>query len=247
VLYAKRDDMHRNKWPKTLPPLTTEQQIISDDFMKYWHETLASNKKFNIIENFNHGYPAKHRPNDFIKTLEIGAGLGEHLRYEKLSDVQLGNYVALEIRDNMAKQIRLNHPTIDVQVADCQQDLPYCDHYFDRIIAIHVLEHLANLPAAIREIYRICDKNKGIFSVVIPCEGGFAYSCARRLSAKRLFEKRYQQSYDWFIQREHLSMPYEIMEELAPYFTIAHRSYFPLQIPSVHMNLCIGLTLKPRI
>ena len=35
------------------------------------------------------------------------------------------------------------------------------DGYFDRILAVHVLEHLPNLPAAIRECYRLCNKTKG--------------------------------------------------------------------------------------
>ncbi len=92
------------KWPKIFPPLTADQQVISDDFMKYWHEVLSS--RYGIIDKFNHDYSVKHAQNDFVTTLEIGAGLGEHLEYEKLTDQQRQNYVALELRENMAAQIR---------------------------------------------------------------------------------------------------------------------------------------------
>ena len=91
--------MKTTPWPKVLPPLATEQKRISDDFMKYWHEVLP--KKYGVVDDFNHGYPVKHAPANFRTTLEIGAGLGEHLAYEKLTGEQEGGYVALE----MARQL----------------------------------------------------------------------------------------------------------------------------------------------
>jgi hypothetical protein len=99
---------------------------------------------------------------------------------------------------------------------------------------------------AVREMHRLCDKQVGVFSVVIPCEGSPAYTLARRISAQRIFEKRYNQSYRWFIEREHINRPEEILDELAPYFTIEHRSFFPLPVPAALCNLVIGLTLRPR-
>lgn len=238
--------MKSNKWPKTFSPLTAEQEIIRDDFMKYWHEILASRAIFNTIENFNHQYATQHFPHDFLTTLEVGAGLGEHLNYENLSTEQRKNYVALEMREQMAAEIKLAFPDVKTVVGDCQKRLAFPDGYFDRIIAIHVLEHLPNLPAAIKEMYRLCNKTKGYFSVVIPCEGGLAYSFARKISAKRIFERRYKQSYQWFIEREHVNIPAEIIEELKIYFDIQHQRFFPMIVPFVNCNLCIGMTLRPK-
>lgn len=235
-----------SKWPKVLSALTPQQIEISNDFMRHWHEVLASRSQYSVIEKFNHGYPVKNSPPFFLRTLEIGAGLGEHLNYEKLTPEQLRNYTALEIRENMAAKIKTLFAAVNVHVGDCQEKLPFRDHYFDRILAIHVLEHLPNLPAAIAEMHRLCNKEKGIFSVVIPCEGGFAYSLARKISAQRIFERRYKQSYQWFIEREHLNKPQEILTELKPYFEIVHRRFFPLSFLSVQANLCIGMTLRPR-
>lgn len=235
-----------NKWPKCFPPLTKEQESISNDFMKHWHETLSSGWKFRLIEKFNHNYAVKNSPQMFLTTLEIGAGLGEHLNYERLSADQKRNYVALELRENMAEKIKASFPEIQTMVGDCQKTLPYVDGHFDRILAIHVLEHLPNLPAAIKEMYRLCNKEKGTLSIVIPCEGGLAYGQARKISAQKIFEARYKQSYQWFIKREHVNRPHEIFEELTPYFNIKHQSFFPLLIPSINLNLCIGATLYPR-
>jgi SAM-dependent methyltransferase len=146
----------------------------------------------------------------------------------------------------MRQQLGERFPRVHAIGGDCQQRLDFPDGYFDRILAVHVLEHLPDLPSSVREMHRLCDPVEGIFSVVLPCEGGLAYALARRISAQRVFEKRYQQSYRWFIEREHINRPDEIIEELRRHFDIIHRSFFPLPLPLVFCNLCIGLTLRPR-
>lgn len=234
-----------SKWPKILPPLTPEQQKINDDFVKLWHEVLP--QKFGVVERFNHSFPVKFSNAGFRTTLEIGAGLGEHLAYEKLSPEQESNYYCNEFRENMAAGIRERFPQVQTIVADCQKPMEKPAGFFDRAIAVHVLEHLPDLPACVREIYRLLNKDRGQFLVVIPTEGSPAYSLARKMSAERVYKKRYGGSYQWFYSREHINLPHEIMEELHPYFVVENRKFFPLPIfPMVFCNLCIGLSLKPR-
>src|SRR5581483_6528570 len=97
-------------WPKVFPPLTPEQQEISNDFMKYWHEVLP--RKYGIIDQFNHMYPVRMAEPGFKRTLEIGAGIGEHLAYEKLTLEQEENYYALELRENMSRRIAERFPRV---------------------------------------------------------------------------------------------------------------------------------------
>jgi SAM-dependent methyltransferase len=231
------------KWPKTFPPLTAEQEAIRDDFMRYWHEVLP--RRYGVVDRWSHGYPVRHAPAGFERTLEIGAGLGEHLEYEALSPAQRAGYHALELRPNMAEAIARRFPEVRTIVGDCQQRLEFPDGHFDRIVAVHVLEHLTDLPAAVRELRRVC-RPGGVLQAVIPCEGGLAYGLARRISAQRIFERRYRQPYRWFIEREHVNRPAEILEELAPAFEAVHRGFFPLPVPSVTLNLCVGLTMRKR-
>jgi SAM-dependent methyltransferase len=226
------------------PELTPAQREISDDFMKYWHEVLP--KKYGIIETFNHNYAVRRAPDEFLTTLEIGAGLGEHLSYEKLTPEQRQNYVAVDIRQNMTDALRQRNPDIQAICADCQERIDYPDGSMDRVLAVHVLEHLPNLPKAVAEMHRLCNKERGRLYVVLPCEGGLAYTLARRISAQRIFEKRYKQSYRWFIEREHINLPQEILHEVKQYFVIESMTHFPLGVPLTTMNLCIGLTARPK-
>lgn len=233
-----------SKWPKQFPPLNARQKEISDDFMKHWHEVLPN--RYGVIERFNQSYAVRHSSRDFLTTLEIGAGLGEHLEYETLTPEQRRNYVAVDIRQNMVDELHRRYPDVQAVCADCQERIDFPDGSMDRVLAIHVLEHLPDLPKAVAELHRLVNKERGRLYVVLPCEDGLAYTLARRISAQRIFEKRYKQPYKWFIEREHINLPGEIIEEIEKLFEIERRSYFPLMVPITTLNLCIGLTAKPR-
>ena len=237
--------MQTAKWPKTFPPLTSEQKRISDEFMKIWHEQLP--ERYGIVEKFNHTFPVKYSRPGFRATIEIGAGLGEHLAHEKLTPEQEQNYYAVELRENMAAEIRSRFPKANAITGDCQTRMDFPDGYFDRYIAVHVLEHLPNLPDCIREAYRLLDKKKGQMLVVIPCEGSPAYAFARKISAERVYNRHFKGGYTWLISREHINRPHEILAELHPYFEVEKKVLFPLPfLPFIFNNLCIGLSLRPR-
>ena len=111
------------------------------------------------------------------------------------------------------------------------------------MLAIHLLEHLYNLPAALDEVARVL-RPDGVFSVVIPCEGGALYSLGRHFTTKRIFEQRYQVPYEWMIRQDHCNTAREVLTELASRFHIRRRTYFPLALPSPNLNLMIGLELS---
>ena len=224
-------------WPKTLPEFTDEQREARDAFMARWLEVLPN--RYGAIERFNHTYgtgaPASGR------TLEIGAGVGAHLHYEDLTNQ---DYYAVELRQELADTLKERFPQVTSVVADCQERLPFDDAFFDRVLAVHVLEHLPDLPRALDEIRRVLAPT-GRFHAVIPCEGGLAYSLARRISAQRVFEKEFGMSYEWLIRSEHVNVPWEIEMELKKRFRLISSRYFPLRIPWTTVNLVIGLSLEP--
>jgi SAM-dependent methyltransferase len=229
------------KWPKDPPRLSEEDARLNDDWQEYWFSINAG--KFSAVVAFGHEYVARHAPKTFLRTLEVGAGLGEQLRYERMTSEQLANYVALEARPNMADTLQRQWPGTRTVVADCQKALPFPDGHFDRIVAIHVLEHLPDLPAFLRNARGLLAR-EGRFQVVIPCEGGFGYEIGREFTSKRIFERRYGRDYKPFIEAEHVNTAREILPELYANFRVLDRAFYPLRVPSIDVNLCIGLTLS---
>jgi SAM-dependent methyltransferase len=235
---AEPDVRGTGAWPKQLPAFTDDEQRVRDAFMARWLEYLP--RRGGFVERFNHGYPLRD-DSDARRTLEIGAGLGAHIPFENLERQQ---YFAVELREELADDLSERFPNVTTLVADCQERLPFDDGFFDRALAIHVLEHLPDLPAALDEVARVLAPD-GRFHAVIPCEGGLAYSLARRFTSKRLFEREFGRDYDWFIRYEHINVPWEIESELAKRFRIVDSRFFPFRIPSVKVNLVIGLTMQP--
>jgi SAM-dependent methyltransferase len=107
--------------------------------MKHWHEVLPP--RYGAVESFNYRYPLKQqrKPGGAYRVLEVGAGLGEHIEHENLNGIE---HHALELRDAMAARIRERSPQVKTQVGDIQKTLEVPAGYFDRVVAIHVLEHL---------------------------------------------------------------------------------------------------------
>jgi SAM-dependent methyltransferase len=227
-----------SSWPKTLPELSAEQVAIRDDFMKYFHEQVYP-RRYGAVAKFSHAYPMRTARSG-LRSLDVGAGVGEHLEYEDATDA---DYVALELRPAMAEEIARRYPHVTTVAGDVERGLPFETGKFDRVLAIHVLEHLRNLPAALDEIRRLL-RPGGVLSVVIPCEGGLGYALGRRMTVQRVFERRYGTSYSWYIKSEHVNVPSEIVTELDARFTREHRSWFPLRVPWVDVNLCLGLTYR---
>jgi len=235
---AQARNAARTTWPKRVAPFTDEQRLIWEDWRRHHLERMP--EEHTRVIRFNHEYVVRSACAG--RTLEIGAGLGEHLHYEDLTTQE---YHAVELRENIAQAIRQDFPEAVTVVADCQRRLPYEDASFDRAIAIHVLEHLPNLPGALDEIARLL-KPGGVFSVVIPCEGGLGYSMGRRVTSQRAFEYRYKTGYSWFIENEHVNQAREILHELRRRFDFADSTYFPSHIPLIDINILIGITCMRR-
>jgi len=235
---AEWSNMNTPLWPKILPLLTPQEQKIKSDFMKAWLSVLP--QKYPLIEKFNHqGIFKNHQLPPLCKTLEIGAGIGEHIKHENLLQQE---YYALDLRADFIDQIKKDFPSVTPLCADIQSGINFSNSYFDRIIAVHALEHIPNLPAALKEIKRLL-KPSGFCEFVLPCEGSLAYSLAREVSAKRLFKKLYpNMSYDIIVKNEHVNTYYEVFEEIKTGgFCIERMVFFPFPIPYVFCNLVVGL------
>jgi SAM-dependent methyltransferase len=225
------------KWPKVLPPLSPQQKEAREKFMLQWQQTLPS---YGPLEKFNQGWVTTLPLKAGGKTLEIGAGIGAHLAYEDLSQQE---YHCLEYREEWCGHLRKMMPPERVICGDIQRRQAWPDSFFDRIVAIHVLEHLLDLPSALAEIWRLL-KDDGTFDVMLPTEGKLAYSLGRKASAERLFRRDFKMDYTPIIRHEHVSTLEEVLVELAKYFKAEKRRHFPFPwLPLSHVNLVMGMRL----
>ena len=235
--------MTASKWPKKLAPQSAEEKARYEDWQHVW---LARANGFPSLSRFNHGYVLRASQGLRGPALEVGAGRGEHLELEAQAGFPLKRYHVAELMPSMARMITRQFKGAKVKVADCQKRMPFAAQSFERIIAIHVLEHLPNLPAFLSEAHRLLQRPAGRLLVVIPCEGGWGYELARAVTSKAQYEKRYKLPYAQHIKRDHINSAAEVREELAKLFSVEQQEWWPLRLPSVHLNLCLGLTLKPR-
>lgn len=229
-----------SRWPKQPPKLSPEQEEAREKFVLAWHEHLPA--RYSRIERFNHTALARlPEGKTRWRTLEIGAGIGGHLPFEDLSKQ---DYHCLEMRPEMCAELERLRGVTPI-CHDIQRRTTFADGTFDRVVAIHVLEHLRDLPAALAEIARILAAD-GILDVVLPCEGSPAYAAARRISAKPFFERRYGMSYDPIIANEHVSTLSEVVDELSRHFVVARARRFPFDVPIDAINLCVAFRMRKR-
>jgi SAM-dependent methyltransferase len=110
----------------------------------------------------------------FAHVIEVGAGTGEHLgfvrhTYDEYITTDL-DPAALRVAEKKSQTHARGALSFDVQPAE---KLAYPDSCADRLIAVHVLEHIYYPHLALKEWRRVL-KDGGVLSVLIPTDPGLA-------------------------------------------------------------------------
>jgi ubiquinone/menaquinone biosynthesis C-methylase UbiE len=105
------------------------------------------------------------------RVCDVGCGTGYLLHYLQrqpgLADRELSG-VDFIIEPQTAQR----HPAIRFVAAPIEE-LPFPDRHFDTVICTHVLEHILDIAAAIRELRRICARR---LIVVVPLEREYRFT-----------------------------------------------------------------------
>jgi len=235
--------MKTNKWPKIVEPLSPETQDKYLNWEAYW---LAHyNDKYHFVEEFNKTFLikfAKHFKKR-ARLLEVGPGLSTQVR-SIFSDT---DYYCFERRQDFCQKLRSQISPAHVFEGDIQEVTGMPGRFFDIIVALHILEHLPNLPAALREIRRILVP-QGTLLVVIPCVGSPLYDLGGRFSSGRAFRRMFGEGYELLKRHEHMNSAQEIVQEIQREFFFAQVAFYPFRtrILGVRLNFLAGFCCLPK-
>jgi len=172
----------------------------------------------------------------FSRVLEIGSGTGKHFPYVRH---RFDEYVltdldpkTLDIAKKNLGQGESGKLKFQVQTGE---KLDYADDQFDRIVAVHVLEHIYQPHLALKEWVRTL-KNGGTLSILIPTDPGLAWRLGRHLGPRKNAMAQ-GIAYDYVMAREHVNSCNNLIAILRHYFPKAEEAWWPFPLPSVDLNL----------
>lgn len=172
----------------------------------------------------------------FGRVLEVGAGTGEHLPFVRhrfdeyiLTDL---DPKTLEVAKRKLAGTHDGEVAFDVQTGN---RLAYPDNTFDRLVATHVLEHIYQPHLALKEWYRVL-KHGAVLSILIPTDPGIAWRLGRYLGPRKNAMAQ-GIAYDYVMAREHVNSCNNLVAILRHYFPGSKEAWWPLQIPSIDLNL----------
>lgn len=217
------------------------------DQINLWKKYYSSDQD-NLYKNFfirtlfdlGHKYIASKGKNINGKILDVGSGMGYHLKFEKLSSKR--TYICLDKDPTMIDKIKM--PGVKKIVGTCGK-IPLKNNSIDLIIASHVLEHLPRLRSDLKELKRVLKKN-GKFIIVLPCDPGKLWRVLTFITPSRWRLQRLGIDYDIVMKHEHINTFETCTEELKEIFTIDQEEYYPFFIKNYNFNIlcCLTLSLK---
>ena len=220
---------------------------------QYEREWFANQDKglYKSINWFNHNFVSTTSPTSAeTKILDIGGGNGVHRFYELCAAC---NYYLLDVNDTALREaeLALNKDVVDdyhmvnIIKHDVQERLPFEDKFFDKVVSVNSLEHIARLDDLFNEVKRVL-KNDGRFCSVFPCEGGSLFKLGQRFTVAGKFKKMTGLDYFDYIKSEHVNDCRSIINKLKEHFKVKHIIYFPMMVPSVDVNVSVGVTVVKK-
>lgn len=217
------------------------------DNTNLWKKYYSSDQE-NLYKNFfirtlfdlGHKYIASKGKNINGTILDVGSGMGYHLKFEKLSSKR--TYICLDEDKTMLDRIDVSN--VQKIVGTCSE-MPLKNKSVDLIIASHILEHLPYLKSDLKELKRVLKKN-GKFIVVLPCDPGKLWRALTLITPSRWRLKRLGIDYDIVMKHEHVNTFERCMEDIKEIFTIDQEKYYPFLIKKYNFNILCCLTLSPK-
>ena len=223
-----------------------------DDFYANHYENVLNSGAVGFVSEIMHKSLENYFERDdyFPKTLELGAGLGQHLSHVKH---KFDEYLETDIRaDNLPNRgggggrISRDIPSSKIRQksVDAQTLKNIDSDSIDRIIATCLIIHLPEPEPALANWRRVI-KSGGHITIYVPCEPGLVLRFLRSLTTRRKAAKR-GVNHDSVHHREHTSYFGRINTLVFEVFNqdLIKRKFFPLRIHSWNLNLWVTYQIK---
>lgn len=215
--------------------------------IKLW-KTHYSNDQENLYKNFfirllfdlGHKYIAERGKKINGNILDVGSGMGYHLKFEQTSAKR--KYICLDNDPAMLKRIKGKYVT--TLVGTCSL-IPLPDKSIDVIIASHILEHLPKLSSDLKELKRVL-KDDGTLIVVLPCDPGLLWKTLTYITPSRWRLKKLGIDYDVVMNHEHVNSFNKCTSAIKKEFSLSNEKYFPFFIRNFNLNVLYGSTYTKK-
>ena len=213
------------------PDIKNYEKIWREHYQKRNYETGVAA----WFMNQSHTWAEKKFTKDdyFSKVLEIGAGGSIHLQHvrHKYDEYILSDIDEIFLEKNLPAS-KKDKISVKREDATC---LTFENNSVDRLIASHVLEHLADPHLVLREWYRVVKPN-GIMTIVLPCDPGMAWRLGRNFGP-RSSAKNVGIEYNYWMAREHINSITNLIALIRYYFTRREEYWRPFFVPNIDINL----------
>ncbi len=210
-----------DKFPKVRTPLPIEFEEI---YAKHYKENREGNSRASGLAQKMESWMHRQVAADVVqtdasqKTLEVGAGTLNHLRYEPLSTHYDIVEPFRELYESSPFLHKINSIFPDIS------EIPPAPKY-DRIISIATFEHICNLPEVIARCCLLLTPN-GKLRVAIPSEGTILWYLGYKLTTGLEFQRQYNLNYEILMKYEHVNTALEIETVIRHFFGSVKREVF---------------------
>lgn len=201
------------RYPKTRPALPTAYQAI---YLTCYLENRGGRTRVTSLaqkmESWMHKKIAAdvRRIRHEVPTLEIGAGILNHLPYEPNTNP----YDIIEPFKGLLG-VSKRHQRIRTKYCDITEVPP--GSRYQRILSIATLEHVLDLPNVVAQVGQLLS-DTGHFRVGVPSEGTRLWKAGWMYTTGLEFKLRYGLDYGVLMAHEHVNTAQEVEEALTYFF-----------------------------
>jgi SAM-dependent methyltransferase len=169
----------------------------------------------------------------FSKTLELGAGNGEHLDF---IEHNFDEYFVTDLKPPRLNKKWKADQRVQCHVVDAE-NIPYAAATFDRVVVTCLLHHVSNPEKVLLEILRVL-KNEGVATLFLSCDPGLLVRMLRAITTARAADKNGFKGYGLMVARDHRNHIGSLLQMVRFVFRSCEINirFYPFRIHSWNLN-----------